>query len=60
MRQMFNNMDTDNSGTITLEELRIGLSRLGSQLTEPEVRELLDAVRIEAFDFYCYLGIKFC
>lgn len=53
---MFNNMDTDGSGTITFEELKVGLSRLGSQLTEGEVRQLLDAVRNEAFNFYCYFG----
>jgi len=41
---MFTNMDTDNSGTITYEELRAGLQRLGSKLTEAEVRQLMDAV----------------
>ena len=35
---MFNNMDTDKSGTITLEELKIGLTRLGSKLTETEIK----------------------
>lgn len=51
---MFKNMDTDGSGTITFEELKIGLSRLGSQLAEGEVRQLLDAVRILVFSIYCY------
>jgi len=44
LKQMFNNMDTDKSGTITLDELRTGLSRLGSKLTEIEVKQLMDAV----------------
>lgn len=42
---MFNNMDTDRSGTITYEELKTGLARLGSTLTEEEIRQLMDAVR---------------
>jgi calcium-dependent protein kinase len=42
---MFTNMDTDKSGTITYDELRAGLARLGSKLSEAEVRQLMDAVR---------------
>ncbi|PHU14101.1 Calcium-dependent protein kinase isoform 2 [Capsicum chinense] len=38
LKQMFNNMDTDGSGTITYEELKTGLSRLGSKLTEAEIK----------------------
>lgn len=45
LKQMFKNMDTDHSGTITYEELKNGLSRLGSKLTESEVKQLMDAVR---------------
>jgi len=41
---MFNSMDTDGSGTITFEELKAGLSRLGSLLSESEIRQLLNAV----------------
>lgn len=42
---MFQNMDTDKSGTITYEELKTGLARLGSKLTEAEVKQLMEAVR---------------
>lgn len=42
---MFTNMDTDKSGTITYEELKSGLARLGSKLTEAEVQQLMEAVR---------------
>lgn len=45
LKQMFRNIDTDQSGTITYEELKTGLARLGSRLSEPEVRQLMDAVR---------------
>lgn len=37
-------MDTDNSGTITYEELKTGLTQLGSKLTEGEVQQLMEAV----------------
>jgi len=39
-------MDTDNSGTITFEELKAGLPKLGSKLSESEVRQLMEAVRL--------------
>ena len=42
--QMFNNMDTDRSGTITFEELKSGLTKLGSKLSESEIKQLMDAV----------------
>ena len=41
---MFKSMDTDNSGTITYEELRNGLPKLGTKLSESEVRQLMEAV----------------
>lgn len=41
---MFINMDTDQSGTITYEELKIGLTSIGSQLSEVEVKQLMEAV----------------
>ena len=44
LKQMFSNMDTDNSGTITYEELKAGLAKLGSKLSEAEVKQLMDAV----------------
>ena len=46
---MFTNMDTDNSGTITFEELKTGLARLGSKLSETEVQQLMEAVSITTF-----------
>ncbi|KAL7244763.1 hypothetical protein ACSBR2_000176 [Camellia fascicularis] len=47
LKQTFNNMDTDGSGTITLEELKIGLSKLGSKLNETEIAALMDAADID-------------
>ncbi|GAB2277795.1 Calcium-dependent protein kinase 33 [Dionaea muscipula] len=47
MKQMFANIDTDNSGTITYEELKNGLARLGSKLTEGEVQQLMEAADVD-------------
>lgn len=44
LKTMFTNMDTDKSGTITYEELKTGLARLGSKLSEAEVKQLMEAV----------------
>jgi len=43
LKQMFENMDTDGSGTITYEELKEGLARLGSKLSESEAKALMEA-----------------
>ena len=45
LKQMFKGMDSDNSGTITLEELKHGLSNQGTRLTKSEVKQLMEAVR---------------
>ncbi|XP_057957325.1 calcium-dependent protein kinase 2-like [Malania oleifera] len=47
LKAMFTNMDTDKSGTITYEELRTGLARLGSKLTEDEVQQLMEAADVD-------------
>ncbi|XP_030520919.1 calcium-dependent protein kinase 17-like [Rhodamnia argentea] len=43
LKEMFKGMDTDNSGTITLEELKQGLSMQGTKLSEYEVKQLMEA-----------------
>ncbi|KAM7256688.1 hypothetical protein ACFE04_012429 [Oxalis oulophora] len=55
LRQMFNNMDTDGSGSITFEELKTGLSRLGSKLSEPEIKQLMDAADVDKSGTIDYL-----
>ncbi|XP_061356338.1 calcium-dependent protein kinase 29 isoform X2 [Gastrolobium bilobum] len=47
LKQMFNNMDIDRTGTITYEELKFGLSRLGSKLNEYEIKQLMDAADVD-------------
>ncbi|KAJ7946284.1 Calcium-dependent protein kinase [Quillaja saponaria] len=47
LKAMFTNMDTDKSGTITYEELKTGLARIGSQLSEAEVKQLMEAADVD-------------
>ncbi|KAF5751619.1 Calcium-dependent protein kinase 17 [Tripterygium wilfordii] len=43
LKEMFKGIDTDNSGTITLEELKQGLAKQGTKLSESEVKQLMEA-----------------
>nr|GMD69728.1 calcium-dependent protein kinase 17-like [Ipomoea batatas] len=43
LKDMLRTMDTDGSGTITLEELKQGLSKQGTKLSEYEVKQLMEA-----------------
>ena len=44
LKEMFKSMDTDNSGMITYEEWKAGLPKLGTRLSESEIRQLMEAV----------------
>ena len=62
LKEMFKSMDTDNSGTITFDELKAGLPKLGTKLPESEVRQLMEAVRFpflfgSNFDLWCFQKI---
>ncbi|XP_057550898.1 calcium-dependent protein kinase 17 isoform X1 [Amaranthus tricolor] len=43
LKEMFKSMDTDNSGTITLEELKQGMAKQGTKISEMEVKQLMEA-----------------
>jgi calcium-dependent protein kinase len=47
LKEMFIMMDTDGSGAISFEELKEGLKRVGSNLKEADVRELMDAADVD-------------
>ncbi|ESQ38128.1 hypothetical protein EUTSA_v10028618mg [Eutrema salsugineum] len=47
LKTMFTDMDTDESGTISHEELKTGLQRLGSKLSETEVNQLMEAADVD-------------
>ena len=55
LKEMLKNMDTDNSSTITFEELKSGFPKLGSKLSEVEVRQLIDVVSTKDF-FYVHMN----
>ncbi|KAG6437171.1 hypothetical protein SASPL_102082 [Salvia splendens] len=47
LREMFETIDSDNSGYITFEELKVGLTRYGANLEESEIHRLLRAADID-------------
>ncbi|KAK6942497.1 EF-hand domain, partial [Dillenia turbinata] len=47
LREMFKMIDTDGSGQITLEELKVGLERVGADLKDSEITRLMDAADID-------------
>ncbi|ESR65607.1 hypothetical protein CICLE_v100083381mg, partial [Citrus x clementina] len=47
LMEKFREMDTDNSGTLTLSELKAGLAKLGSALEESEVNQYMEAGDID-------------
>ncbi|GAB2235613.1 hypothetical protein Droror1_Dr00026043 [Drosera rotundifolia] len=47
LKQMFKMIDTDNSGQITLEELKSGLEKVGANLKESEITHLMQAADID-------------
>jgi len=42
LKEMFMSMDTDHSGTITVEEMREGLRRKGGRIPETELQRIMD------------------
>ena len=49
LKAMFDMMDINKSGFITFEQFKNGLQKLGSQLGEHEIQQLMEAV---SFDIY--------
>ncbi|KAF3774722.1 Calcium-dependent protein kinase [Nymphaea thermarum] len=47
LKEIFQMIDADNSGTITFDELKEGLRKVGSELMESEIRSLMDAADID-------------
>jgi calcium-dependent protein kinase len=55
LKELFKMIDTDNSGTITYDELKNGLKRVGSDLMEPEIQALMDAVSLSFFSLLFHI-----
>ncbi|KAJ0982662.1 hypothetical protein J5N97_010917 [Dioscorea zingiberensis] len=47
IKEMFEMMDVNNNGKITLEELKHGLQKIGYQLPDPDVKLLMDAADVD-------------
>ncbi|BFG38413.1 hypothetical protein CerSpe_246870 [Prunus speciosa] len=47
LREMFKMIDTDNSGHISLEELKTGLERVGADLKDSEISWLMQAADVD-------------
>ncbi|KAF3442786.1 hypothetical protein FNV43_RR16703 [Rhamnella rubrinervis] len=47
LKEMFKMIDTDNSGQITLEELKTGLERVGANLLDSEINGLMQAADVD-------------
>lgn len=43
---MFKKIDTDDDGTVTVEELKTGLQKLNAQLAESEIQSFIEAVSL--------------
>ncbi|MCO5604758.1 hypothetical protein L7F22_058928 [Adiantum nelumboides] len=46
IRTMFNTMDVDKKGFLTFEQLKAGLYKIGSQLAESEIQQLMEAADV--------------
>ncbi|KMZ60204.1 Calcium-dependent protein kinase 3 [Zostera marina] len=47
LKEMFKSIDTDNNGMITLDELKAGLPKLGTKLSESEVMQYMEAADVD-------------
>ncbi|CAL9229187.1 unnamed protein product [Arabidopsis halleri] len=47
LKEMFNMIDADKSGQITFEELKAGLKRVGANLKESEILDLMQAADVD-------------
>lgn len=47
LKEMFKMIDSDNSGQITLEELKKGLERVGANLKDSEINSLMQAADVD-------------
>ncbi|KAL3838139.1 hypothetical protein ACJIZ3_022730 [Penstemon smallii] len=47
LKEMFKMIDADNSGQITFEELKVGLKKVGANLNESEIYDLMQAADVD-------------
>lgn len=54
IKEMFALMDTERKGRVTLQELKAGLARVGSELAEPEMELLMEAADVDGDGYLDY------
>ena len=59
LKEMFKMLDADDSGSITFDELKSGLRRLGSGLKDDEIQTLLEAVSCDYYEFNTPLSLSY-
>lgn len=59
IKELFGKMDINNKGRITLEELKVGLQKIGQHLPDPDLQILMEAVSMQSFSFPLILLCKF-
>ena len=56
LKEVFKMIDADNSGSITFDELKTGLKKLGSSLSDTEIQTLMEAVSLPVAHAECSLS----
>ncbi|KAH7281809.1 hypothetical protein KP509_36G064000 [Ceratopteris richardii] len=54
LKNMFNMMDTTKNGMLSFEEFKTGLRKLGSQLAENEIQQLMEAADVDKNGYLDY------
>lgn len=57
IKEGFQLMDTSNKGKINMDELRVGLHKLGHQIPDGDVQILMDAVSILHFIWKLFFSV---
>lgn len=55
LKEIFKSMDVDKSGTITFDELKAGLYKWGTKLSDTEVRQLLESADVDGNGILDYM-----
>lgn len=58
LKEMFKMIDADSSGQITFEELKVGLQRVGANLKESEIYDLMQAVSINCEKIVFFMRLR--
>ena len=57
IKEGFQLMDTSNKGKISVDELRVGLHKLGHQIPDGDIQILMDAVSILHFIWKLFFSV---